>query len=574
MLVELSIKHFAIIDELTIPFEKGLTVLTGETGAGKSIIIDAIGLLLGGRGSAEFVRHGEKRAEIEGLFSIENHHPVIRKAQELGIDVQDDMFVLRRDITAQGKSICRINGKLVTLGILREIGGGLVDIHGQHEHQALLQAEHHLGMLDSYAKSDLAQAKAEYKSIFERASALEKQVKHLSHNEQEMAQRIDLLTYQLKEINEAKLEPEEDRLLTEERFKLANSEKLFQSLNDSYGNLYGDGKGLDYLMNAMMHLEEAASVDKNLAPLHESISNCYYLIEESTFTIRDQVDGVEFDPNRLDFIESRLNDIQRLKRKYGENVEDILEYASKIEEELDTILHKDDRVLQLQQELDTAWHDLYVEGKAITDIRKKAAKHLTKAIHKQLKALYMEKTVMDIRIEPKPPTKSSPTIDGKQVAFGPEGMDQVEFYLSTNPGEPMKPLSKTASGGEISRIMLALKSIFQTHQQITSVIFDEVDTGVSGRVAQAIAERIHAIAMGSQVLCITHLPQVAAMADTHLYIAKHEKEDRVHTSVTPLELDEKVDEIARMISGVEVTDLTKQHARELLDLAEQLKEPH
>jgi DNA repair protein RecN (Recombination protein N) len=283
---------------------------------------------------------------------------------------------------------------------------------------------------------------------------------------------------------------------------------------------------------------------------------------------------VEFDPNRLDFIESRLNDIQRLKRKYGENVEDILEYASKIEEELDTILHKDDRVLQLQHELDTAWHDLYVEGKAITDIRKKAAKHLTKAIHKQLKALYMEKTVMDIRIEPKPLTKTSPTIDGKQAAFGPEGMDQVEFYLSTNPGEPMKPLSKTASGGEISRIMLALKSIFQTHQQITSVIFDEVDTGVSGRVAQAIAERIHAIAMGSQVLCITHLPQVAAMADTHLYIAKHEKEDRVHTSVTPLELDEKVDEIARMISGVEVTGLTKQHARELLDLADQLKEPH
>ncbi|MDV2685157.1 DNA repair protein RecN [Alkalihalophilus lindianensis] len=573
MLIELSIKHFAIIDELTIPFEKGLTVLTGETGAGKSIIIDAIGLLLGGRGSAEFVRHGEKRAEIEGLFSIERSHPIVKKAIELGIDVQDDMFVLRRDITAQGKSICRVNGKLVTLGILREIGSALVDIHGQHEHQALLQAEHHLGMLDSYAKDPLGNTMTEYKQLYERANQLEKQVKHLSHNEQEMAQRIDLLTYQLNEINEAKLEPDEDRSLAEERFKLANSEKLFQSLKDSYANLYGDGKGLDYLMNAMIHLEEAASVDKNLQSLHESISSCYYVIEESTYAIRDQVDSVEFDPNRLDFIEARLNDIQLLKRKYGEDVEEILEYASKIEEELDTILHKDDRVLQLQKELDMAWRDLYVEAKAITNIRKKAAEKLTKAIHKELKALYMEKTVMEIRIEDRTPTKNSPMIDGKSVSFGLDGIDQVEFYISTNPGEPMKPLSKTASGGEVSRIMLALKSIFQSHQQITSVIFDEVDTGVSGRVAQAIAERIHSIAVGSQVLCITHLPQVAAMADTHLYIAKFEKSDRVKTSVTPLEVNQKVDELARMISGVEVTDLTKQHAKELLELAEQLKEP-
>ncbi|WP_100373424.1 DNA repair protein RecN [Bacillus sp. FJAT-45037] len=573
MLIELSIKHFAIIEEITIPFEKGLTVLTGETGAGKSIIIDAIGLLLGGRGSAEFVRYGEKRAEIEGLFAIEHKHPIVAKALELGIDVQDGMFVLRRDITAQGKSICRVNGKLVTLGILREIGQALVDIHGQHEHQALMQAEHHIGMLDSFAKEELAITKKEYRYLYERAIQLEKQVKQLTYNEQEMAQRIDLLTYQLKEINEANLEPDEDQLLNEERYKLANSEKLFQALQDSYANLYGDGKGLDYLMNAMMHLEEAATVDKDLQALHESISNCYYVLEESTFRIRDQVEGVEFDPNRLNFIESRLNDIQQLKRKYGEDVETILEYASKIEEELDTILHKDDRVHELQKELETTWADLYIEAKAITQIRKEASEHLTKAIHEQLKELYMEKTVMDIRIISKPVTKNSPVIDGKSVSFGPEGMDQVEFFISTNPGEPMKPLSKTASGGEISRIMLALKSIFQSHQQITSVIFDEVDTGVSGRVAQAIAERIHSIAHDSQVLCITHLPQVAAMADIHLYISKHEQQDRVRTSVTPLSLEHKIDELARMISGVEVTELTKQHANELLQLAEQLKQP-
>ncbi|ARK31386.1 DNA repair protein RecN [Halalkalibacter krulwichiae] len=573
MLLELSIRHFAIIDELTIQFEKGLTVLTGETGAGKSIIIDAIGLLLGGRGSSEFVRHGEKRAEIEGLFVVDDQHPVISKALEYGIDVQDSMFILRRNITSQGKSICRVNGKLVTLAILREIGQVLVDIHGQHEHQALMQADQHISMLDGFAQKELSKELMEYQSLYKEARQLQKQLASLSRNEQEMAQKLDLFQYQLKEIEQANLQPNEDKVLGEERHKLAHSEKLFGLLQDSYSGLYGEGRGLDFLSTAVAHLEEAVSIDQQLSSLYESVSNSYYLLEEAAFTLRDQIEQIEFDPNRLEFIESRLHEIQKLKRKYGDTVDDVLEHAARVEEELDSIIHKDDRISKLQLELDGLWQDLLVEAKGLTQIRKQAALKLTESIHEQLRSLYMEKTTFDVRLNEKSPTKHSPTIEGREVSFGPDGIDEVEFYLSTNPGEPMKPLSKVASGGEISRIMLALKSIFSNQQGVTSVIFDEVDTGVSGRVAQAIAEKIHGISLGSQVLCITHLPQVAAMADSHLYIQKREENERVRTTVKSLTSDEKVAEIARMISGVEVTELTLQHAKELLELADQLKQP-
>jgi DNA repair protein RecN (Recombination protein N) len=573
MLIELSIRHFAIIDELTVQFEKGLTVLTGETGAGKSIIIDAIGLLLGGRGSSEFVRYGEKRAEIEGLFIVEDNHPCIKKALEYGIDVQDSMFILRRNITSQGKSICRVNGKLVTLAILREIGQALVDIHGQHEHQALMQAEQHIAMLDGFAQQELSLALNEYQSLHKQARQLQKQLVGLSQNEQEMAQKLDLFQYQLQEIEQAKLQPNEDVLLGQERHKLAHSEKLFSLLQDSYSSLYGDGRGLDFLTTAVAHLEEAVTIDEDLKDLFESVNNSYYLLEEAAFSLRDRVDQIEFDPNRLEFIESRLHDIQRLKRKYGETVDDILEHAAKVEEELDTIIHKDDRITKLQNELEVLWQDLYVEAIGLTEIRKQAAAKLTEAIHQQLRSLYMEKTTFDVRVLEKAINKNSPVINGEPIPFGHDGVDSIEFYLSTNPGEPMKPLSKVASGGEISRIMLAIKSIFSNQQGVTSVIFDEVDTGVSGRVAQAIAEKIHAISLGSQVLCITHLPQVAAMADSHLYIQKHEENERTKTSVKLLTTEEKIIEIARMISGVEITDLTLQHAKELLELAEQLKQP-
>jgi DNA repair protein RecN (Recombination protein N) len=560
MLSELSIKNFAIIEALSISFEKGLTVLSGETGAGKSIIIDAIHLLVGGRGSSEFVRHGEDKAEIEGLFQIENeNHPLHEKAQEFGIDVEEGMVVLRRDISKSGKSVCRVNGKLVTISTLREIGGTLVDIHGQHEHQELMDETKHLSLLDQFGGEQVASALSEYADVYHSYEKTIKRLKQLNENEQQMAHRLDLISFQLEEIQNANLKLNEDEKLFEERKRLSNFEKIHEALNLSYSALQGDNKGLDWLGLAMNHLEEAASIDSNYKEVSESASNSYYLLEDVTRTLRNELDALEYDPERLNEIEDRLNEINQLKRKYGKTIEEILEYGAKIEEELETLQNKETHIEKLNKELAMIKKDLSVEARELSNIRQQFAGELTDLIHKELKELYMEKTVFEVRFV------------SDYESFTSDGSDKVEFYLSTNPGEPLKQLSKVASGGELSRIMLALKSIFSKHQGITSIIFDEVDTGVSGRVAQAIAEKIYNVSVDSQVLCISHLPQVAAMSDTHLYIAKNIVDGRTRTSVQKLDENEKIREIGRMISGVEITDLTREHAKELLQLANEIK---
>ncbi|MCH6268000.1 DNA repair protein RecN [Neobacillus citreus] len=560
MLSELSIKNFAIIEALTISFEKGLTVLTGETGAGKSIIIDAIHLLAGGRGSAEFVRHGEDKAEIEGLFQIdEPQHPVYLKALEFGIDIEEGMVILRRDISRSGKSVCRINGKLVTISTLREIGSALVDIHGQHEHQELMDETRHLPLLDQFGAEEIAASLEEYQEIFARFEKTRQKLKALSENDQQMAHRLDLILFQLNEIQKADLKLHEDEELTEEKRKLANFEKVYEAFQLSYSALNGEQKGLDWIGMAMGHLEDAGSLDSSYKALYELVSNCYYQLEDAARSLRNEMDDMEFDPQRLHEIEDRLNEINQLKRKYGRSIKEILEYAAKIEEEIETLQNKETHISELEKELASINKDLILEAKELSTLRQKWAKNLTGLIHTELKELYMEKTVFEIRIETEP------------QHFSKTGIDHVQFYISTNPGEPLKPLSKVASGGELSRIMLALKSIFSKHQGVTSIIFDEVDTGVSGRVAQAIAEKIYKVSVNSQVLCISHLPQVAAMADTHLYISKLIKGGRTTTSVKPLNEQEKIKEVGRMISGTEITELTKQHAKELLQMAEENK---
>lgn len=560
MLSELSIKNFAIIDKLSVSFQKGLTVLTGETGAGKSIIIDAIHLLIGGRGSAEFVRHGEEKAELEGLFQIDDfHHPVYPKALELGIDIEEGMVILRRDISKTGKSVCRINGKLVTISTLREIGAALVDIHGQHEHQELMDETRHLPLLDQFGSADIAASISEYQHVFRRYEQTKQKLKALSENDQQMAHRLDLILFQLNEIQSANLKLNEDEELYEEKRKLGNFEKVFEAFQLSYSALNGEQKGLDWIGMAMEHLENAAGLDGAYKDIYDSVANCFYQLEDAAHVLRRELDVLEFDPHRLNEIEDRLNEINQLKRKYGKTIQEILEYAAKIEEEIETLQNKETHIGELEKELTSIKKDLVLEAKQLTELRRRWAEKLTGYIHKELKELYMEKTVFEIRFE----------TDAEY--FSKNGVDHVEFYISTNPGEPLKQLSRVASGGELSRIMLALKSIFSKHQGVTSIIFDEVDTGVSGRVAQAIAEKIYKVAIDSQVLCISHLPQVAAMADTHLFISKRIKEGRTTTSVLPLNEEDKIKEVGRMISGVEITDLTKKHAEELLQLAAQNK---
>ena len=559
MLSELSITNFAIIESLSISFEKGLTVLTGETGAGKSIIIDAIHLLVGGRGSSDFVRHGEDRAEIEGLFLLENASTVYDKAQELGIKIEDDMVVLRREITKSGKSVCRINGKLVTIAILREMGGSLVDIHGQHEHQELMDETKHLSLLDQFGSKQITKSLSEYEQIYAKYEQAIRKLKSLNDNEQQMAQRVDLYQFQLNEIVQAQLQLDEDEKLIDEKKQLSNFERIFESVQTSYNALKDEQKGLDWISLVMGEMETAAELNPEYKDMAEAVSNSYYMLEEVAGSLRSQLDNLEYDPQRINEIEARLNEINGLKRKYGQTISGILEYGAKIEEELETLLNKETHIDQLKKEISSLKKDLIIEGNELTSLRKRLAGDLTDAIHNELKQLYMQKTVFEVKIN------SGETFISKL------GMDEIEFYLSTNPGEPLKPLSKIASGGELSRIMLALKSIFSKHREITSIIFDEVDTGVSGRVAQAIAEKIHKVSTDSQVLCISHLPQVAAMADTHLYIEKETQDGRTKTKVKDLDHEGKIKEIGRMISGVEITDITKKHAQELLETANVMK---
>ncbi|UOY93940.1 DNA repair protein RecN [Ectobacillus sp. JY-23] len=572
MLSELSIKNFAIIEALNISFEKGLTVLSGETGAGKSIIIDAIHLLVGGRGSAEFVRYETEKAEIEGLFYLDDEqHPCIEKLQEFDIDVSDGMMILKRDISATGKSTCRINGKLVTLSMLKDIGKTLVDIHGQHETQDLMSEDRHMFLLDSFNNDAVSKQLERYRSYFEQYEQTKRKLNSLTNNEQQMAHRLDLIQFQLEEIRRADLQVGEDEELLEERVKISNFEKIYKSLSDAYRSLAGDDCGLDHVRHAMNEVEAVSDLDTSLQGIHESVANSYYLLEDMTYQLREKLDMMEYDPARLDYIETRLNEIRTLKRKYGESVQDILMYADKIEEEIATIENKDIHIEATRKQLKQLEEQAMTEAMKLSDLRHSLAVHLTEAIHKELQELYMAKTTFKIMLDKQLGGVDDPVVDGVSIRLTSTGYDQVEFYISTNPGEPLKPLSKVASGGELSRIILALKSIFSKHQGVTSVIFDEVDTGVSGRVAQAIAEKIYRVSIGSQVLCITHLPQVASMADTHLFIRKQIEDNRTKTSVAKLKDEEKVIEIARMISGVEITDVTTQHARELLQQAHNLK---
>ncbi|HFK6800443.1 TPA: DNA repair protein RecN [Listeria monocytogenes] len=563
MLQEMTIKNFAIIESLSLTFQEGMTVLTGETGAGKSIIIDALGLLVGGRGSADFIRHGEERLELQGLFALAEDNLACRNALiENGIDASDDMVVLERSLFRSGKNSCRINGKLVTTVLLRQIGSKLIDIHSQHEHQELMNEEFHLSLLDRFASDKIKPALTKYQTNFKEYQTIEKEWQNWTKNEREFAQRLDMLRFQQQEIENANLQAgEEDRLL-EQKNILANFEKLNENLQGAYAAIQGEPGGLEFVGEAMRQMETAASIHTDYKAVSEAISSSYYMLEDSMSQIRQSLDHLEFQPEELNQIESRLNDLNQLKRKYGKTIEDIIQYEQEISSEMEKLTDSESHVGHLETKLATLKTELTKQAATLTDIRKKAAVTLEKQIKQELNQLYMEKAIFSVRFE------------ANKMELTELGQDSVVFYMSTNPGEPLKPLAKIASGGELSRMMLALKTIFSRHQGITSIIFDEVDTGVSGRVGQAIAEKIYAVSVGSQVLCISHLPQVAAMANHHYYITKKVQNKRTTTSVTVLKGVEKVEEISRMIAGIEVTELTKQHAKEMIEQAEKVKQTY
>lgn len=560
MLKELSIKNFAIIDALTVEFQEGLTVLTGETGAGKSIIIDAVQLLAGGRGSQEFIRHGAKKAELEGLFTLpEEPHPAYDKCKELGIEVDEGVIILRRDLNDTGKSVCRVNGKMMPLNMLREVGSTLIDIHGQHESQELMDDKQHIYLLDQFAGDAIIGEKERYTSLYEQYRTLKSELAALSLGEQQIAQKIDLYAFQIKEIDACKFKENEENELMEERRRLNNFHKIFEGSSHAHEAILGESKGLDWIGQAMSDLEDVANVDEQFKEQSMAVSDAFYVLQEAAFSLKNILDEMEFDPERLNEVEQRLALIQNMKRKYGHSLADILAYRDQIGKELETLENSDENIQKNEKRLKDLEKQLAEQAEKLTIIRKEYGVQLAEKIMTQLQELYMERATLIVQITP------SHTFDAM-------GSDEVVFYISTNVGEPPKPLTKIASGGELSRIMIALKTIFSSTMGITSIIFDEVDTGVSGRVAQAIADKISLISVNSQVLCISHLPQVAAMADHHYYIQKQEEDNRTFTSLCELVEDDRIDEISRMMSGEVVTEKTFQHAKELVEIAEEHKQ--
>ncbi|MFL2075759.1 DNA repair protein RecN [Marinilactibacillus psychrotolerans] len=565
MLQALHIQNFAIIQDLSLDFSHGMTVLTGETGAGKSIIIDAVGLLAGGRGSTEFVRYGTKKCLLEGHFSLNENQEVMKLLDEHSIDSDDEVIMIQREIFATGRNVCRINGTIVTIAVLKEIGTALIDIHGQNEHQELMVPESHIELLDQYGDKKLANAKKRYKELYKEYKAVKKEQNEWQYNEQELAQRLDILKFQVDEIGEAQLEDHEEETLKEEEQKLSNHQSIVEALSSSYNALQGEeNSGLDLVGQAMDSMASIEGMDEKFKQISDTVSAAFFQIQEASSDIYNEMDNLEYDEERLNEIETRLNLIQQLKRKYGQSIQEIKDFYSKALAELKKIDNREGQMDHLNKRVKELETKLVKEAYGLSKYRRESAKRLEKAIHEQLKELFMDKVVFSVHF-------SKEMKEFKTNAAYENGMDKVEFYVATNPGEPLKPLVKVASGGELSRMMLAMKTIFSKEQGMTSIIFDEVDTGVSGRVAQAIADKIYSVAQYSQVLCITHLPQVAAMADQHLYISKVIIDERTSTHVEQLPEDDKIQEVARMLAGSEITKLTIDTAKELLALASNKK---
>jgi len=563
MIIELSIRNLAVIEHVRVGFGQGFHVLTGETGAGKSMVIDALTLLIGGRGSAELIRHGENKAEIEAMFDLAPDHPVWETLGGLGIEaIPGEHLIIRREITSQGKSISRINGQMVNLTMLREVGEWLINIHGQHEHQSLLKIEHHLEWLDMVDEASIAPLKQAYTDIFTSYTSALKELRELEQTSRQSLQMLDLYTFQLEEIESAGLKIGEDEWLEDEKRKLANAEKIMQAAADAYDALYANGHALDSLGRAVKKLEDIAALDPQpLRPLLEQIREAYYQLEDAAYQTRDYRDSIEFNPSRLDEIELRLDLITNLQRKYGSSIEDVLAYGEKIRGQIEQLTNKDERISDLQQIIDHARPRLVEAASKLSEARRAAGNRLAQEIERQLQDLHMAHTKFHVELKR----------IGDDDTFNANGWDSAEFLISPNPGEPLRPLAKIASGGELSRIMLALKTIFAHIDKVPVLVFDEVDTGVSGRAAQSIAEKLSELAGSCQVFAVTHLPQVASMADEHYAIMKQLDSGRTYTIVERLAHDGRVMETARLMGGVEITEATRQHAEEMLQLASQKK---
>ena len=549
MLTELNIKNFAIIDSLNITFEKGFNVLTGETGAGKSIIVDAVDLVLGGRASSEMIRSGCEEAVVEAAFDISDVKGVSEKLGEMGIE-KDDNLVIKRTLSASGKNKVFINGSMATIAMLSDVGEFLVDIHGQHEHQTLIKVERHIDVLDEYAA--LGPLRQEMSEIYSEWNRVKDELESLKSSEADKEKKVDLLRFQSDEIEKAALKVDEDEELLEERKLLSNAGRLYESANTALEILYlQSGSALELIKKAGSNVTDISIIDESMRVTLDAINSASASIEDAALTLRDYVGRISFDPERLNEIEERLDLIGRLKRKYGNTVSEILKYREEVDRELDGIERAEERIGELEREGERLKDKGLKVAETLSERRKKGSDELTKKVVKELSDLGMKKAIFEVKME-------------RLNDISAKGSDKVEFLLSSNPGEATKPLSKIASGGELSRIMLALKKVLANPTGAPTMVFDEVDSGIGGGIAEVVGRKLREVAEGRQVLCITHLAQIAAMADLHYAVSKGENKGRTTTTVSRLSGDERVDEVARMLGGMTITEATKRHAEEML----------
>lgn len=549
MLTELIIRNFAIIDRLQLSFGPGLSVLTGETGAGKSIIIDAVGLLLGDRARPELIRTGEEEAVVEALFDISENPHLREEIAGAGFEASDELLV-RRIVSRSGKNRVYLNGSLARLAQLAPLTSSLTTIYGQHEHQRLQRTETHLALLDQFAGLE-AQVDA-YRALYRETADLKERLKNLEEAEREHRRRADLLAFQCREIDEAQLSPGEDEALADERLLLLNAERLSAATAGGYDKLYGEqGAVCETLEEIAAALEPLAPVDGTLGELAESVRSSLYALEDVARRLRDYSGRITFEPERQGEVEGRLAQISSLKRKYAPTLQEIIDYRQAIEEELAEIGDFDSLRGKLQQSIAAADERLLAAGKELSAKRIKGAGELASSVESELKDLALEKARFEMRLFPLPEP-------------GPGGLERAEFYLAPNPGEEPRPLAWIASGGELSRIMLALQRAAPGAEKIPTLIFDEVDAGIGGAAATAVGEKLRRVAAGPQVLCITHLPQVAAFADRHYRVEKREEAGRTFTAVVLLNQEERVKEMARLLGGAKVTERTLEHAREII----------
>ena len=547
MLSLLHIENIAVIECADISFDRGFNVLTGETGAGKSIVIDAISAILGQRAYRDMIRTGTSKASVRAVFT---DVPKLDWFEENGVEY-DPETIIQREIYLDGKNVCRVNGSIVTVSILSKLGIQLINIHGQHDSASLFNEDNHLQFLDDFARND--ELRNSYRENYEAVAKLRREIDRMSMDEGEKLRRMETLKYQIEEIEKAQLEAGEDEELESRRKLLQNSEKIASGLNDAVENLYGgdDIDGAATLLSiAERSLARVAKYSDDIASLHEKVADMMYQVQDVAEIAREVRDDLAYSADELEQIEARLDIIHKLRRKYGTTCADILEYLEKAKKELDEIEFADDHMERLKKKLAQAEKLAWDAAHKLRENRKEASQILSARILTELAQLDMPKVQFACQFS--------------EIDLNAGGADAVAFYMSANIGEALKPMSKVASGGELARIMLAMKNVLAEQDRVNTLIFDEVDTGVSGRAAQKVAEKLKSVARTKQVLCVTHLPQLAAMGDTHLLIAKGERNGRTYTTVTPLDIEGRKRELARIIGGANITETTLKSAEEML----------